>query len=234
MTPCRQCPSSGVSALIFGPQATGFGLDSFNVLRSKLFENTRGRWALDTLGTLPEAWKSISSSIAIFKHYDGDKLLHDLEDWLETGQIPPSAFPLPNILLAPLVVIDHLTSYADFLRAAIPDLSDDQALPVSAKTRLETLGLSLGTLSAFAVSSSSTLSELQRYGAVAIRLAMLVGAVGDAEDLSRSPEQRSLSFSPFWKSKELHSVMMDTLGAVPEVSSNASLSTWLNTILNTH
>lgn len=195
-----------------------FGLDSFNTLRARLLKITRDQWALNTIAALPDEWNTVSNSVAILKQYGGGKLLRDLNEWLKTGQVPPSALPFPNVLLAPLVVIDHVISYVDFLQAAFPDLRDDQALPALAKTSLETLGLSLGTLSAFAVSSSSTLSEVQKHGAVAIRLAMLVGAVGDAEDLSRNPEERALSFSSFWKSAKLHNVMLDTLGAIPEVS----------------
>lgn len=195
-----------------------FDLDAFETLRSRLVKNPRRQWALSVMATLPDEWKAVSSSVAILKQYDGGKLLQDLNEWLETGQVPPSAVPFPNVLLAPLVVTDHLVSYLDFLEAAFPDLGDDQELPAAAKTSLETLGLSLGTLGAFAVSSSPTISDMEKHGAVAIRLAMLVGAVGDAEDLSRSPDDRAFSFSAFWKSAELHNLMLDTLKATPEVS----------------
>jgi len=215
---------SAILALIFGPQAMSFDLGSFNTLRSRLVKNSRGQWALNALATLPNEWNAVSNSVTILKQHDGGKLLQDLNEWLKTGQVPPSTAPFPNVLLAPLVVTDHVISYLDFLQAAFPDLGDDQELPAAAKKSLETLGLSLGTLSAFAVSSSSTLSDVEKYGAVAIRLAMLVGAVGDAEDLSRNPEERALSFSVFWKSTELHNLMLDTLKAIPEVSQTLSRS----------
>lgn len=204
--------------MIFGPQAMSFNIDSFNTLRSRLLESTRDQWALDAIAALPDEWDAVSNSVAILRQYDGGKFLRNLNDWLKTGKVPPATSFFPNILLSPMVATDHLISYLDFLQAALPDLDEDEELPESAKTSLETLGLSLGTLTAFAVSSSSTIAEVKKYGAVAIRLAMIVGAVGEAEDLSREPEQRALSFSPFWKSTALYDVMLDALKAVPEVS----------------
>lgn len=204
-------------ALIFGPQAIGFDLDSFNISRARLVKDIRNKWALAAIEALPAEWNTISGSISTLSQYDGGKFLHSLNDLLKTDKLPSST-PFPNILLAPLVVADHLMSYLDFLRAAFPDLSDNEELPVDAKMSLETLGLSLGTLSAFAVSSSSTLSEVEKYGSVALRLAMIVGAVGDAEDMSRSPEDRALSFSAFWKSTELHNSMLNILQTEPDVS----------------
>lgn len=203
--------------LIFGPQAMSFDLNTFTTLRGKLLQNKRGQWAVDAIATLPAEWTTLPDSISILKHYDAGRYLRDLNEWLETGHVPPTEIPFRNVLLAPLVITDHLSSYLEFLQSAFPNLGDDQELPSSAKESLETLGLSLGTLSAFAVSSSSTISEIRKYGAVAIRLAMLVGAVGDAEDRSRGLEERALSFSAFWKSAELHNLLHDSLNANPEV-----------------
>jgi hypothetical protein len=203
--------------LIFGPQAMSFDLNTFTTLRTKLVENRRGQWAIDAIAALPAQWTAVSGNITILKQYDAGKFLQNLNEWLKTGRVPLTEIPFRNVLLAPLVVTDHLTSYLEFLQSAFPDLSDDQELPASAKDSLETLGLSLGTLSAFAVSSSSTVSEVKKHGAIAITLAMLVGAVGDAEDLSRVPEERALSFSAFWKSTELHDLLHDSLNAIPEV-----------------
>lgn len=211
-------PRFGVSAIIFGPQAMSFDVASFNALRSRLLNNAQHQWVLQTIAALPGEWAAVSNNVAILKNYDGAKLLSNLNDWLKTGNVPSSTSHFPNILLAPMVATDHLISYLDFLQAAFPDLRNHQELPESAKSSLETLGLSLGTLSAFAVSSSSTIADIQKYGAIAMRLAMLVGAVGDAEDLSRMSAERALSFSPFWKSPALHDVMLDTLEAVPDVS----------------
>jgi hypothetical protein len=99
-----------------------FDLGSFNTLRSRLVKNSRGQWALNALATLPNEWNAVSDSVAILKQYDGGKLLQDLNEWLKTGQVPPSTAPFPNVLLAPLVVTDHVISYLDFLQAAFPDL----------------------------------------------------------------------------------------------------------------
>jgi acyl transferase domain-containing protein/acyl carrier protein/SAM-dependent methyltransferase len=213
----HRLPSHGASlGLIFGPQAMNFDSNTFTTLRAKLVKDRHSQWAIDAIATLPAEWSAVSGNVAIFKQYDAGKALQNLNEWLKTGHVPPADIPFCNVLLAPMVVIDHLISYLEFLQSAFPDLDDDEELPASAKESLETLGLSLGTLSAFAVSTSSTLSEVKKHGATAIRLAMLVGAVGDAEDLARGPEEGALSFSAFWKSTELHDLLHTSLDAIPE------------------
>jgi hypothetical protein len=48
--------------------------------------------------------------------------------------------------------------------------------------RIESLGFCTGLLTALAVSSASTQTEFQKYAAVAVRLAALIGALVDAEE----------------------------------------------------
>jgi hypothetical protein len=60
---------------------------------------------------------------------------------------------------------------------------------------METLGLCTGTLSAFAVDSSPSIEGIHQHGAVAVRLAILNGAIVDAEEASAGPGGESVSFS---------------------------------------
>ena len=207
-------PISDPKVLVFGPQALTFDVQSFNNIRIQLQETLHYRWTLDTVAALPNDWNTLSKSVTKLQKLDGGKLLKDLNEWLDGGKIPQSSFPLPNILLSPLVVIAQLTQYSAFLKAALPDLLDTQELPTSIKTSTETLGLCTGTLSAFAVACSSSMAELQHYGAVAVRLAMLVGALVDAEE---APSNKSMSFSASWNSGEAGAAMKEVLDKFPEV-----------------
>lgn len=208
-------PISNPKILVFGPQALTFDVESFNDLRIQLQGALRYQWTLNTVAALPNDWNNLSKSITKLQNLDGGKLLEDLNEWLGGGEIPQSSFPLPNILLSPLVVIAQLTQCSAFLEAALPDLPDTQELPTSIKTSTETLGLCTGTLSAFAVACSSSMAELQHYGAVAVRLAMLVGALVDAEE---APPNKSMSFSASWNSAEAGVAMKEVLEKFPEVN----------------
>ncbi|KAL6794006.1 thiolase-like protein [Trichoderma sp. SZMC 28012] len=110
----------------------------------------------------------------------------------------PDLIPLPNILLSPLVVVSQLVDYVAFLKASEPNLTETSKLPIPSNTDAETLGLCTGLLSAFTVASAGSVADLQQYGAASVRLAMLSGALVDAENALREPGKQSTSFSVSW------------------------------------
>ncbi|KAI1394380.1 citrinin polyketide synthase [Hypoxylon trugodes] len=209
-------PKPARKVLLFGPQALAFDISFFNKLYNQLHEAPGNHWALDSVSTLPGFWKDLLKNIPKLQHLDGEQLLRDLNEGLKIGDISPSLFPLPNILLSPLVIIAQLTQYLSFLKAALPDLADNDELPASVTENTETLGLCTGMLSALAVGCSSSVAELRSYGAVAVRLAMLVGALVDAEELSPDSGGKSVSFSVSWNGAESSAAVNQVLEKFPE------------------
>ena len=114
---------------------------------------------------------------------------------------------MANILLSPLVVAVQLTQYAKYQEG-----KDSREF-----SNIETLGFCTGLLSALAVSCSRNLEELEKYGAVAIRLAMLIGAVVDAQD-AMSEHGPSGSIAASWTSPGAISDLAAVLKAFPDVS----------------
>ena len=223
--------------LVFGPQALDFDVGSFNMLRSQLQEIPQYEWVLRTVTALPSDWINLSSSITKFQYSNGKKLLEDLNEWLRGGEVPQSSFPLPNILLSPLTVIAQLIQHSAFFKAAFPDFPDTRELPASIQATTETLGLCTGTLSAFAAACSSSLGELQHHGAVAVRLAMLVGALVDTAEVSPNSEGKSTSFSVSWNSVESSGTVNEVLKEFPEVNSQTEYqykSDYVTTLLGLH
>ncbi|RYP54696.1 hypothetical protein DL769_010301 [Monosporascus sp. CRB-8-3] len=211
-------PVPARKVFLFGPQALAFDIGSFIKLVTQL-NGAGGRWALDAVSALPCVWGPLVESVPKLQHFEnGQQLLQDLGEGLQTGKISQSLFPLPNVLLSPLVVIAHLTQYSAFVRAALPDLADTDEIPSSIVDSTEVLGLCTGMLSAFAVGCSSSLAELERYGAVAVRLAMLVGALVDAEQVSPDSYGSSTSFSVSWNSAESRAKLDEVLERFSDVS----------------
>jgi len=208
--------ASNPKAFVFGPQATSFDLAAFFKLRTQLQETPRFQWVLNTVVELSSDWNNISKSIAKLQDFSGEKLLEQLREWLRGAPIPEGSFPLPNTLLSPLVVIAQLTQYSAFLASAIPDLNETHELPAIIKTSTETLGMCTGTLSAFVVACSSNITDVAHYGGVAVRLAMLTGALVDAEEIARGTEDKSMSFSASWNADD--SIMKNILKKFPEVN----------------
>ncbi|KAI0138702.1 hypothetical protein F4776DRAFT_670564 [Hypoxylon sp. NC0597] len=190
-------PLPGPTILLFGPLALSFDETAFSQIRKIVVEDEDSRWALDTIAEFPQIWKAFTTSIPSLKTSSGLKQLEDLSDAFRTGRPLETPFPLPNKLLIPLVIVSHLTQYAAYLRNSA---EEQQVDPFStSKLDRETLGLCTGLLSAFAVSSSENSEQFKKYAAVAVRLAMLIGTVVDAQDEAAEP---SKSLSAAWNSIE--------------------------------
>ena len=206
--------SFGTKVLLFGSQALAFDEASAEQLRSTLFSTPELRFIIDTITDLPQHWVALSDAIPSLQDFHGAKLLEDLNGWLTTGKFNNADFPLANTLLTPLTVVTHLTQYISLLKHVQPESAEAHDFYASFKDNTETLGLCTGLLSAAAVSSSADVTQLHRYGAVAIRLAMAAGALVDAYD--RSTED-SRSFSTAWNSPEIGTNMNQILKSYPNV-----------------
>jgi Starter unit:ACP transacylase in aflatoxin biosynthesis len=167
--------------LIFGSQDLDINETSAKNLRATLLETPSLQWILDTLTKLPQHWQTISETNSVLRDFPGQKHLEGLIGWLRKGIFTDES-PLPNIIVTPLVVITHLVQYSAFVKQLHPGIAPDDSLQTALKLPAETIGLCTGLLSSAAVASSATLAQLETYGAVAIRMAMAIGALVDATD----------------------------------------------------
>ncbi|KAI1395083.1 hypothetical protein F4819DRAFT_479568 [Hypoxylon fuscum] len=199
-------PLPGPTILLFGPLALSFDEAAFTQLRKTVAENEEFRWVLDTVSEFPQIWKSLTTSIPSLQSTSGLKQLEDLADAFRSGRQLETPFPLPNKLLIPLVIVSHLTQYATFVRNSTEGFG-------AAKLDKETLGLCTGLLSAFAVASTGSSEQFKKYGAVAVRLAMLIGTVVDAQDEATEP---SKSLSAAWNSAQSGEELQRIIKTFPE------------------
>jgi hypothetical protein len=168
--------------LIFGPQDLSFDRNFAKTLRTTLLESSSSQWIVQALLDLPRHWKTLEAAVDGLRESGGVEHLDALIDWLRLGGLPDAQFPLPNVLLTPLVVVSQLTQYTHFVKKLYLDMTLEAPLQYLSSRRTETVGLCTGFVSAAAVASSSSLRDLTTHGAVAIRLAMALGAVVDASE----------------------------------------------------
>jgi hypothetical protein len=88
-----------------------------------------------------------------------------------------------------------------------------------ADTNAECVGFCAGVLSSLAVSCSTTRKQLEQHGATAVRLAMLIGAIGDVET---SPKYISISAS--CQNEDGKDVLNYVLDGFPEVCTPSNLN----------
>ncbi|KUI60245.1 Conidial yellow pigment biosynthesis polyketide synthase [Cytospora mali] len=200
--------------LVFGPQCLTFDQTAADELRAHLISDKSMSWSHETLRGLASHWEELKSAVPELENSRGEEALGDLNHWLITGEFGVVNFPLPNILLTPLVVTLHLAQYQN-LRSSNK----------ISRHAMETLGLCTGLLSAAAVSCSENDEELQRHGAGVVRLAMLLGAVVDSKDASLGPEMRAKSYSVAWASPGMKIELSKILQAFPEEEKRATVTT---------
>ncbi|CAI7648453.1 unnamed protein product [Penicillium glandicola] len=143
-------------------------------------------WVLNTVAGLPQYWEALAKELPEITDTigsQGSKLLEDLGLWLKSNgstTLGVQDEALPGMVFVPLIVLQQLTEYRQYLQTSNNDNSDPQAALVANKT--PALGFCMGLLGSYAVASAHNLEELDQYGAVAVRLAMLAGALSDAQE----------------------------------------------------
>lgn len=205
--------------LIFGPQDLSFGKETAKTLRTALLQSSNLQWIIQALLELPQQRKSLEDAIPGLQDSDGEKHLRALVDWIRLGDLPDDLYPLPNVLLTPLVVVLQLAQYSSLIKQLYPEISADEKLPYLGGRHTETVGLCTGLLSATAVASSKNLQEFENHGAVAIRLAMALGAAVDADECQReSAEGQWQCFAVTWSSLDTNAQFKKAMDACLDVS----------------
>ena len=227
-------PDSGTTVLLFGPQALSFSQESLKTLRTALTESEDYQWVLDTISELPRHWNTLITRFPKLQEIPGEKFLHDLDTWFRTGVVEQATLQLPNILLTPLVVLSQLAQFSRYLLLSLSNASFEAQDPHTTfvQRNVETVGFCTGLLSASVVSSSSNQAAFRRNGAVAVRLAMLIGALVDAQDAPDRLHGRSKSFAAAWTSPDMAAELVRILDGFPEVIDSTAQSfcgcdTWL-------
>lgn len=215
-------PGEGTRVLVFGPQALSYDAAAFNTLQSAVMQMGSNEWILDTIADLPQCWEAFVTQFPKFRVVKHARMLNDLKEWFKTGKLEHRLRHLPNIILSPLVVITQITEYMKYLNVDSPESKQQWHHPEESTT--EILGFCMGFLSALAVSVSKDRQQIETYGAMIIRLAMLIGGIVDARD-DLDSQGPSKSFSTAWSSSEAAEEMKRILKRFPEV---IHLSLFLN------
>ncbi|KAJ5971623.1 uncharacterized protein N7479_001541 [Penicillium vulpinum] len=201
------------TTFIFGPHIGTFTKQAMDKHVRPIAQGPHREWILKAITGLTGYWETLSEKIPeVGAAIPGHEQLSDLDAWFrheQTNMLPEAE--LPNIIITPLMVLIQLTQYWQYLEltqdsTAGGDLhanlvAQQQLHQQSEKTnRFESLGFCGGMLSAIAVASAHNRHELEKYGSVAVRLAMLLGALADARNVwdSARGKGRSTAFAVAW------------------------------------
>ncbi|KAK3376218.1 hypothetical protein B0T24DRAFT_699496 [Lasiosphaeria ovina] len=184
--------SEGSTLLLFGSQALSFNAEAFAALRASVWGTGEQQWVGEALASLAGCWDGFLQAFPKYNVDSGAKeLLADLDKWFRTGVMRPGVLDgasprVPNIVLSPLVIITQLVGYMRW--------QPDETAPV-----LGTLGFCTGLLSAYAVALGKDKTQVRTHGATAVRLAMLIGGIVDAQE-SLDPSGPATALATAWSS----------------------------------
>ena len=203
------------SILAFGSQTTWPSSTYLSYLRNRLILEPRLRSFLAAIKELPVLWRELTDHDPDLAAVSGQASLDDLVEWLNRGEFKSTKGTPPNVLTTPFTVILHITQYFHYLgllQSHHPEvLKNLKAGGVQ--------GFCTGMLSAIAVACSENEEDVNRLGAVALRLALCIGAYVDLDAVSASAKNETASIAVRWRSGDGHDIVLETLKHYPDVSS---------------
>ncbi|PTD07098.1 Non-reducing polyketide synthase andM [Fusarium culmorum] len=163
-------------------------------IRSSIIHNPHLAELRDAVIELPELWSLLVEREKSLQRVNAARVLQNLVEWIECGN---SSLPLEggtsrNTQLAVLTVLAHFSEYMIYLSSH--DMSEEDVRGnLDAHTSvLEGVrhggiqGLCVGLISAIALACSPTITDVAKYGAVAVRLALCVGSLVDLHETELS------------------------------------------------
>jgi hypothetical protein len=206
--------------LLFGGHVLSQTKQTLDKCVQGLVEGQNAGWIKETVAGLSSYWDALINEIPeVTDAIPASDQITDLDSWLRHGGSSDDAQQvenLPNVVVGPLLVAIQLDQYWRYLELLwsqqdLPHVDDLQADLVARQaeehgSKVEVLGFCVGLLGAITVSSSSNRQDFEKYGAAAMRMAMLIGALLDARELwdKGIGKGKSVSYATAWRNAKQH------------------------------
>ncbi|KAL3462085.1 hypothetical protein BJX64DRAFT_288628 [Aspergillus heterothallicus] len=201
--------------LVFGCQWLSFDASDFRRLRATILDNPENHWMVDVLGKLPACYRTAldTGKLPALATIPGETKLRELNKWLRCDELSTEKFPLSYTQLAPLLMMTHLVQYGQYLKMtkAKSGCRRDNGRGAGSGTVVEIVGFCIGLLSGVVVSASRSQEQLRSLGAVALRLAIFLGALGDVQE----QKEEYTSLATAWRTDELEEDLQAILDEYP-------------------
>ena len=198
------------SLVVFGPQTPWPSKEYFSQLRSFLLNSRHLVDFLAAIKTLPDVWPSLVEANPSLSQIPGLRLLEDIKSWIDQDDFPvQTSEALPNVLSTPLTIIIHIVEYFNYLEHHETGMSHSQILDSVQDGGIQ--GFCTGFLAAIALAYSRTEQDINEFGAVALRLAVCIGAFVDLDGQFANPPRETSCFTVRWTSDVGKAQVLDIL-----------------------
>ena len=209
------------SLIVFGPQAGWPTRQELFHLKAFLLSEPLLQPFLAAIRELPNLWPSLTATVPELLMSNGFELLGIITQWIHDEDYFQRDANPPNIVSTPLTVIIHIVQYFQYLRS----LGSTHANMLDSVRSGGIQGFCTGFLAATALSCSKDEEEINVFGAVALRLAVCIGACVDLD--SRFAESSNLTecVTVRWKAEMGKQDVDNILNNYPDVS-DPRVHTW--------
>ena len=201
--------------IVFGPQTSCPPKDFLAEIRKYLLSEPRLGTFLEALKNLPSLWDRLVRHDQSLKAVPGRETLERLGDWIQHGGLPDETNAESNLFGMPLTIIIHIVQYFHYLDG---NISHTKLMEDVSTAGVQ--GFCLGLLSAVAVGCARQEAEVNALAAVALRLAVCIGAYIDLQRAYTADSFDTVSLAVRWKSTTSHNLLLEVLQTYPEVSNS--------------
>ena len=210
--------------VIFGPQRSLPDPEDCSRLRLVILSEPR---LVRAIKDLPSLWRALLRVLPKLHQVPGPRVFQDLKAWLDNGRPLARSHPCPNVMLTPLSVIADVANYLHILRIINPDKDKSHSTILQSLNQYGGFqGLCTGILAAIATACSKEESSIGDLGAVALRLAVCVGAIVDLEGAFAVPPNEACCLSvhsKFGEEPALQRILQDFPEVGPPLKSILAL-----------
>lgn len=196
--------SESPSLLLCGSVLLNTDTAYLNRIRSSLIHDPYLSDLRQSVTELPALWSLLTIEEPALERVDAAPLLQDVATWIQNGDIstlPTASESSRNTRMAVLTVLAHIVEYMSYLHSQeVAGEEDAHRIVLEGLQHGGIQGLCIGLLSAIALACSQTKVEVAKYGAVAVRLALCVGAFVDLSEVET--EEPTVCLSTRWPVSE--------------------------------
>ena len=197
------------SLLIFGPQTSWTNADYLSRVREILLLDPHLQSFVAAIRKLPELWKALVKDDPRLEQIQGLESLRFLLEWLDGADVALTGAEKTNVSTMPLTIIIDLTQYFYYFDNDADYPSQSRVLQSVERGGIQ--GFCAGMLTAIAVACSKDEQDVNTFGAVALRLAVCIGAYVDLYSVLNID---TVSLAVRWKSHTGHDRVRELLKSV--------------------
>lgn len=203
------------SLIAFGPQTSTPSTEYLSRLRANLLNDPRLRTFLSAIKELPKAWQTLVEWNSELRNVPGLQSTGYIQRWIDQGESAWTTKVLPNVLLTPLTVIIHIVEYFQYLDGVEGGATHSQVLDGALRGGIQ--GCCTGLLATIALACSKNEEGVNVLGAVALRLALCIGAFVDLDGAFASTPHETCCLAVRWRPEAGRDPVRAILRGYPDV-----------------